>query len=317
MLTHERSRSEDGFTLVELLVATTMALIVFAVTLSTLGVFSNASQALNDQNDSQNQARLKIEQIVSQLRNVTNSPATSGFIERAMPDDLVFQTKSVAANVTTGEQVRYCLGSPPGNPSTKALMVQTSLTPITWSTQCPDTSVDNDSVLVGEVTNTAHTTDCATGEPLFTYNDANGQANACTGLTDQTAMGSIRSVGINVFLHPTAKDPSSEYELQSSALLRNAQAAPTASFTWSKGQSASGTVILDGGASYSPSGDSLSYAWSCTTTAGATVPCASSAPTFEWTPSSGTAGTKYNVTLTVTDQAGLQSVPFTSTVQIP
>jgi len=290
------SRSEDGFTLVELLVATAMALIVFAVTLSTLAVFNDHTQNLTQQNDSQNQARLGIDQIVSQLRNVATSTTPPGFVERATPDDLVFQTISVAAGVSTVERVRYCVPSAAA-PASEPLVVQTQTTvtaAIPWSaSQCPDTSGGlTSAVLIPSVTNVHR------GIAVFSYDGGSGALAAAP--SDLT---SIRSVGINLYVNPEPGVASDEYEQQSSALLRNAQSAPTAAFTWSQG--ASGYVNLDAGASYSPSGELLTYAWSCTPA------CSSSAPTFTW--NSGT-GTK-TVKLTVTDQDGFStSVTHTVTV---
>jgi type II secretory pathway pseudopilin PulG len=289
MTHHHPSRSEAGFTLVELLVATTMALVVFAVTLSTLAVFNDTSLTLTHQNDSQNQARLGIDQIVSQLRNVASSSTPPSFVQRATPDDLVFQTISVAYRATTAVRVRYCVPNLAG-PATEPLIFQTQpVTATLWSAaQCPDTSGgSSSSILIGNVTN-AHR-----GMGVFTYDGGAGSLGATP--NDPTA---IRSVGINLFVNPKPGIASSEYELQSSALLRNAQSAPTAAFTWSDG--ATNTVNLDAGASYSPSG-ALTDAWSC-----APVACSSTASTFTWT-NPGSSTTTETVTLTVTDQAGLSS----------
>lgn len=282
-------RSEDGFTLVELLVATTLALIVFAVTLSVLNVFSDTSRALTHQNDSQNQARLDIEEIVSQLRNASPPKATA-VVERANPYDLVFQTIG-PSDSSKIEQMRYCVPPAAGAAGSliEPLYAQTQTTPtsaVPWSSSaCPDTRYGS-SMLVGDVTNVQR------GASVFTYNGG-------TAPIDLTA---VKSVGIDLLLDPTPADTSSEYQLRSSAWLRNAKY-PVATFTSTEGAT-SGTVDLDASASYSPSGDSLSYAWSCLNAAGSSVDCSSSASTFAWKP--GSAGT-YDVKLTVTDQAGAQA----------
>src|SRR5579875_241177 len=289
--------SEDGFALVELLVATAMALVVFAVTLTVLGVFNDHTEGLTQQNDSQNQARLGIDQIVSQLRNVASASTPPSFVERATSNDLVFQTMSVAAGVSTIERVRYCVPSTAA-PASEPLIVQTqtTLTPtIPWSASlCPDTSGGSTSaVLIPHVTNVHR------GVAVFSYDGDSGALGAAP--ADLTA---IRSIGIDLLVNPEPGFASDEYELRSSVLLRNAQSAPTAAFTWSQG--ASGEVNLDAGASYSPSGEALSYAWSCAPTA-----CASAASTFTWHSGIGTKTVK----LTVTDQAGYStSVQHTVTV---
>ncbi|HET9126381.1 MAG TPA: prepilin-type N-terminal cleavage/methylation domain-containing protein [Solirubrobacteraceae bacterium] len=289
MSTRRTSPREDGFTLVELLVATTMALIVFAVTLSTLAVFSDSTQALNQQNRSQNQARLGINQIVSQLRNVASTSTPPSFVERATPDDLVFQTVSVAAGVSTVERVRYCVGTAAG-PASQPLYVQIQTTvtaAIPWAANaCPDTS--GGATAASLIPNT---TNVHRGVPVFTYDGSAGSLGATP--TDLTA---IRSVGIDLFVNPDPGVSGDESELQSSALLRNAQSGPVAAFTWSQGTP--GSVNLDAGVSYSPSGEPLTYAWSC-----APVACSSSARIFTWQPGAGSD----TVTLTVTDQAGLST----------
>lgn len=297
MTIHDIRRSEGGFTLVELLVATTMALIVFAATLSTLAVFNDTSQALDHRNGSQNQARLAVDQIVSRLRNTSSSSSAPSFVERANPYDLVFQTVPVSGGQAA--LVRYCVPDDPapGSSATEALIEQTA--PSTSSlptTACPDPAYGS-SVLVAHVTNRR----LGAARPVFTYN----------GTTAPSDLTTIKSIGVDLFVNTHPADSNNEYELQSSALLRNAQAPPVASFTWSQG--ASGTVVLDGGTSYSTADDPLTYAWRCKTSAGASVDCSSSGSTFAWTPNPGL-GT-YTVTLTVTDQAGLQSA-FTSTVTV-
>ncbi len=154
-------------------------------------------------------------------------------------------------------------------------------------------------MLVAHVTNRYR----GAARPVFTYNGGTAPSDLTT----------IRSIGIDLFVNTTPADSNNEYELQSSALLRNAQRPPIAAFTWSQG--ASGTVVLDGGASYSPSDDPLTYAWGCATSTGTAVSCPSTGSTFAWKPSPGLG--VYTVTLTVTDQAGLQSTPpYTGTVTV-
>jgi type II secretory pathway pseudopilin PulG len=300
MFARDTPRSEDGFTLVELLVATTMALVVFAVTLSTLAVFNDTTQTLTHQNDSQNQARLGIEQIVSQLRNVVGSTAVPSFVERATPYDLVFQTVSVSGGQS--QLVRYCVppDPSPGSLVTEELIAQHTApsTSIPPTTACPDPAYGPSSVLVGHVTNRYQ----GRARQVFTYN---GSATPPSDLT------TIKSIGIDLFVDTTPSASYNESELQSSALLRNAEQPPVAAFTWSSGQSG---ITLDAGSSYSPSNDPLTYAWSCKTSAGVVVSCPSTGSTFAWSPAAGT----YKVTLTVTDQEGLQNTTSPpTTVVVP
>jgi hypothetical protein len=279
-------RSEEGLTLVELLVATAMALVVFAVTLSTLAAFSDSSQTLNRRNNSQNQARLDVEQIVSQLRNGNANGGTS-VIEYAAADDLVFQTIGPSHTSTNDEQVRYCIAPDPRAVSgTEALYTQTqpaSSSPDLWNTTCGDQSAG--AALVADIMN-GHT-------DVFTYNGGPPPSDP----TDKASLPLFRSVGIDLWVNPTPQDTNNAYELRSTVWLRNADY-PVPSFALPT--SASGTIVLDGTASYSPAGEPLTYQWSYST-GGAPPVVLSSTPTYKWTPP-GTGS--YRVTLTVTDQGG-------------
>lgn len=280
-------RSEDGFTLVEMLVTTVMALVVFAVTLSILLAFNHGSQTVTQQSDSQNTARLGVDRIVRQLRNIASTPGWGSPVERATPDDLVFQTIAPAsAGVSpVAERVRYCITSHSAPESSNALILQTQPTSEAnpWPASsgeisCPDPAYLS-SVVVGDVTNQA----------VFSYDSTTAASDPAT----------VRSIGIDLFVDPMPGDTNNvrESELRSSATLRNA--GPVAAFTATP--KTSGTVLLNAGASRSPSGDTLSYAWSC---APAPTACSSTGSAFDWSPGPGL----YTVTLTVTDQAGLDDI---------
>jgi prepilin-type N-terminal cleavage/methylation domain-containing protein len=300
-------RNQKGFTLVELLVAMAISLIIFAATLSALNVFSGDSTKMTQRNDAQNQARLATDRIVAQLRNIASPITTPKLLERATDYDIVFETVG-APCTTTGctntagtERVRYCIppDTNPGSAATEAMFGQTQ----TWnnsdpgnpwdpgvSVACPDPHYPS-VIVAGAVTN--RLSGRAGGSvPAFTYNG--GPAP-----TDPSQLNTIDTVGIDLFVNPTPGLPDAETELRSTAFLRNQQLAPVASFTSTA--LGSGVVLLNAGPSYSPSGDDLSYSWSC-----APSPCASSAAVFDWQPAGGP-GT-YSVTLTVTDPTGLVTV---------
>src|SRR5947209_12211583 len=87
-----RLRGEQGFTLVELLVAATLSLIVFGATLSILDTYNRQSSANTQRNNAADLARLGIDRIVRQLRNISSPVTAPKLLERATPYDLVFQT---------------------------------------------------------------------------------------------------------------------------------------------------------------------------------------------------------------------------------
>jgi hypothetical protein len=127
--------------------------------------------------------------------------------------------------------------------------------------------------------------------PAFTFNNG----------TAPSDLGSVFTVQIDLFVNPTPTVPAAESELRSGAFLRNQPRSPVVSFTYT--DTGGGGVLLNGGTSYSPDGQDLTYAWTCTTTscpdnAGLTE---SNQGLVDWSPGVGT----YTVQLTVTDQTGL------------
>lgn len=292
-----RRRQQDGFTLIEVLVAMALALIVLAATLGALNVFTRDSQALTQRNDAQNQARLAIDRVALQLRNIASPITDPKLLEVAQPWNIVFQTIGTpsGANTSGAERVRYCIppDTNPGTPSDEALYEQVE----TWSVAgsavpadpwdpslspaCPDPNFPHTAVY--GVTNRyeGDTTRCA-----FSYN------GSCTTPTD---LSTIDTVGLDLFVNPTPGVFGAETELRSAVYLRNEERSPVASFSYTP--LGNGAVLLNAGTSYSPSGESLAYRWSCS----GSVPCTNSGAVFVWKPGQGT----YTVTLTVTDQAGL------------
>lgn len=291
---------ENGFTLIELLVTMAIALIVLAATLNALNVFTRDSKAMTQRNDAQNQARLATDRIVRQLRNIASPVTIPKLLERATPYDIVFQTIGTPSGQNTQgtQRVRYCIpqDTSSGSASAEVMVAQTQ----TWSTAavaadpwssdptvsipCPDPNYPS-TILVNGVTNRYKQT---TARPAFTYN---GGASITAG-----ALGAVDTVGLDLFVNPTPKLADAETELRSGAFLRNQQRAPVATFTYTP--LGGGAVLLNAGTAYDPSGEPLTYSWTCSGS-----PCSSTAGVFSWKPGAGT----YTVTLTVTDPAGLQT----------
>jgi prepilin-type N-terminal cleavage/methylation domain-containing protein len=296
-------KRQDGFTLIEVLVATTMSLVIFAATLSILVVFTNGATASTERNDAQDRARLTIDLIARQLRNIASPISSPKLIERASAYDLIFQTVNTPSGGTTGnttgaERVRYCIPSDTstGTPSDEALYEQTQTwttsTPpaIPWSTACPDTSQGQGDVVIPYVMNRYGPS--GANDAAFTYNDS---STAPSDLTD------ITTVQMDIFVNPTPTVSQATAQLQSAVYLRNELRAPVASFTDTA--TGGGGVLLNAGPSYSPDGASLSYNWSCTSTVcpSSSTLSGSSNGLIDWVPGAGT----YTVQLTVSDSTGL------------
>jgi len=316
-------RRQDGFTLVELLVAMVMSLIVFSATLTLLESYLRQSAAATKRLDAQDQARLAVDRIVRDLRNVSSPLTTPKLLERATPYDVVFQTIGTpsGANVSGIQRVRYCVpqDSSTGSASEEVLIAQTQ----TWTTPtpaanpwtsdpsqtiaCPDLTFAPAAgqpvytVLAQSVMNRYQQT---SAYPAFSYNNGlDGNSVAATDLPQ------VSTIQVNLRVNPTPSLSGATTQIQSSAYLRNKQHAPVAQFTYTA--TGSGGVILNAGQSYSPDNEQLSFAWACTSS-----PCPSAGTLaiasnglVSWRPGAGT----YTVALTVTDQTGVET---TTTQQV-
>lgn len=314
-------RRDDGFTLVELLVAMTISLIVFSATLTILDVYLRQSAAATKRLDAQDRARLAVDRIVRDLRNVASPLTTPKLLERATPYDLVFQTIGTPSGGATGnvsgiERVRYCIpqDSSAGSASQEELIAQvqtwTSSTPPAdpWTSDpaqtiaCPDptfvpaTGQPVYTILAQSVTNRYQQT---TAYPAFSFNNGLDGNNVAAGDLPQ-----VSTIQVNLRVNPTPTLAGATTQIQSSAYLRNKQHSPVAQFSYTA--TGSGGVILNAGQSYSPDNEQLSYAWACTLPS----PCSSASALsiasnglVSWKPGAGT----YTVALTVTDQSGVQT----------
>jgi hypothetical protein len=257
---------------------------------------------------------LGIDRIVRQLRNIASPVTSPKLLERATPYDIVFQTIASAgvnnttcgSNTTCDERVRYCIpqDTNPGTRSDEEVIGETQ----TWTASsppsspwssgptvtipCPDnplpSGVTKSVVVAPSVTNRYQG---RTDRSAFTFNNGVAPSN----------LGSVFTVQIDVFVNPTPTVPAAESEIRSGAFLRNQPRSPVASFTYTA--TGNGGVLLNGGTSYSPDGEDLTYAWTCTSqtcpdNAALTL---SNQGLVDWNPGAGT----YTVQLTVTDQTGL------------
>lgn len=317
-------KREHGFTLIEGLVAMACAVIVFGATLTILEVYMRQSKGVTQRFDAQNQARLAVDRIVRQLRNVASPLTAPKLLERATQYDLVFQTIGAAngANTAGTMRVRYCVpqDTTSGRASNEELISQTE----TWSAStppadpwssdpsvtipCPDTTFTqqpNGVVVANSVINRyKRSTDIA----AFTYNNGLDGNQVAT-----TELPSISTIQVNLLVNPTPTVSGAATQVQSSAYLRNKEHQPVAYITPS--YTGNGGVVLNGGTSYSPDGEQLTFQWSCLTG------CSSSASTtlsnatdglVPWQPGAG----NYTVQLIVKDENGLTSDPFTANLTV-
>lgn len=263
-------QEEDGFTLVELLVAMTLSLIVLGATLDAFAGFSRNSQAVNVKNDAQQDVRAATDQLARELRNaVSSGAATPAPLERATPFDLIFQTvergtvPAGSANVANFKRVRYCLDN--STPSRERLMKQTQL----WTTPsapgsptsldpaitppCPSSAWDtwgSPVVVADRLVNRDPGQNPPAPDPrVFVYGYS---PTGSTNLTDVTG------IQTNLFVNREPGKTRNTAELTSAVRLRNTNRAPTAAFTVTQ---QNGHVVLNSN-SQDPDGESLDYQWS-------------------------------------------------------
>lgn len=249
------AREQAGFTLIELLVSMSLITVVVMATISAFVSFNRNERVNRLQNESQDEARLTIERLASQLRNLASpndySPKS---VEKADPYDLVFLTvdaiKPVGSlNARNIKRVRYCVGDVANG---KAPLIKQQQTwqvvnpPPAYSTAgCPNATWGNSTVVAEDVVNTAE----ATPVQVFTFSPAPAPLDGIT------AIRANLMVDWNPGKSPTAAT------LTSGVFLRNQNRAPVASCTAQF--AGTGTKIaLNGSASEDPEGFNMKeYKW--------------------------------------------------------
>lgn len=285
-------RREDGFTLVELLIAAALMIVILLATLAVFDGFIATDHRAQNQNDSQAAARNATDQLARELRNVAN-PGQPSALERAAATDLVFDTVDPngpdgGSNTNSVIRVRYCLDSSVATNERIWREWQTwttaSAPPLPGTTTCPDFSWNHTPhVVVDHVSNTS-------SQPLFSYNS--------------TTLSSISQVITDVYVDQQPGSAPGPVELRTSVALRAVAQPPTASFTATP--LGNDQVLLNAGASGDPQGQSLTYQWyDGSTPIGTAATLNYSAPTTG----------SHTFQLTVTNTSGL-SASATQTVAV-
>jgi len=287
-----RATDERGFTLVEVLVAASLAIVVFGATMTLLGVMVRQTGEASVRVDSQDQVRAVVDRLSRDLRNVvaatSPSPAT---LERAQGKDLVFLTVgsggASGANATGLRRVRYCLDSARADRIWLQQQTWSTATPPAWpsaAASCPDSAWGQATLLADHVTNVSG----ALNRPVWSFQYRPPSSSAPQDLAAVTS---------TVYLDANADAPPRESELRSTVYLRNVNGPPIAFFTVAQAQ---GVLILDASPSNDPEGHPLTYAWSRD---GVVLP--DTGPRLRAGGLS--VGSQYTFTLTVVDSGGLSS----------
>lgn len=284
---------QRGFTLHELLIGTTLTMIIAFAALATLDQVRMMGKRGEQRVDIQQDARDASRTMARELRNVAGSSETADVIERSQPFDLVFKVVDDApagANASRLKRVRWCLDHSDSARGRIREQVQTWTTagvpPVPPAAACPGPGWQSDRVIADRVTNRA----AETNRPLWTYRWTHGQVSA---------------LSLNLFMDDDVTKPPRESSLRTAVFLRNQNRPPVASFTATP--AGVNHVLLNGSGSYDPEGHPLDMVWSANgTKIGEGV-------NLDW---DAKAHGTYTITLRVTDPSGLSaSVSQTVVVQ--
>jgi prepilin-type N-terminal cleavage/methylation domain-containing protein len=248
-------REQAGFTLIELLISMSLITVVVMATISAFVSFNRNERVNRLQNESQDEARMTMERLSSQLRNLASpNDFTPESVEKAEPYDLVFLTVDAvkpvgSANARNIKRVRYCMGSVTDGKASLIRQEQTwqvQFPPPSFSNSgCPNASWGNNTVVAEDIVNTAE----ATPVPVFTFTPGPSP------VSDITAIRANLVVDTNPGASPIATD------LKSGVFLRNQNRAPVASCT-AQYAGTGQQVALNGSASEDPEGFNMkTYNW--------------------------------------------------------
>jgi Tfp pilus assembly protein PilV len=261
-----RLRDERGYSLAEVLIASSLFIVVLGAALTPFELFNRTERANANQNESQENARNGMTAIVNRLRNTSGQ---NQLVNLASANDLVVETidsqpkPSGSQNSRNLMRVRFCLdtttaGLTNGKVWEQSLRWTTATPPTTLpGASCPDNGWGTKRVAASYITNMATSTTRPTTKPLFTY-----YPNGAT-------LDTITSIRITLFSDRDWTAAPRETELTSGILLRNQNGAPTASFDATPGAAGSRKITLNAGFSTDPEGLPMSFRW-CDVTSNST-----------------------------------------------
>jgi type II secretory pathway pseudopilin PulG len=240
----ERLRSQDGFTLVEVLIVSVLMIVVLGATLTALTSFQRSVSINERQNDAQDTTRNAMDLMTRDLRNLA-SPTVDEPLALDIKEDLqvVFQSEGRtkdpdSLNAANTTRVRYCL-STDGKLYRQVQTWESEAFPdIPDSSSCPGTAWPSGRVVADNVVNGTR--------PVFFYNAANAP--------DVTEVTSTLFVDVNPGLPPR------ESTLQSSVYLRNQNRKPTAVFSLALANSGT-AIIMNASESSDPEEKPLLFKW--------------------------------------------------------
>jgi prepilin-type N-terminal cleavage/methylation domain-containing protein len=308
-----RSR-EDGFTLIEVLLVSTLFLVVLGATIEAMVHFTANNRLTEIRNDQAEEARSALDRQARQLRNLAKRVGAPT-INKAEGYDFIFQTSDPSRT-----WVRYCLDTTtaPATQSRGRLweMVSSSST-VPDTAACPGATGawESANVVADHISNRNGNAD----RPVFSYSCLGG-ATPCPPADSSLVTGVAATLWVD---NDVTKDPL-ELRVSTAVFLRNQNEPPTAAFEITP----LGTrkVFLNAAESSDPEGRTLRYYWYQAATA-PSFNCATgpaNTPTYfegvalTYTfPTATATGTSAPFTLVVCDAGDLKAGPITQTTTVP
>jgi hypothetical protein len=260
-------------------------------------------------NESQDQARLTLERMASQLRNLASpTDYVPASVEKAEPYDLVFLTvdavKPVGSlNARNVKRVRYCVGPVVNG---KAPLIRQEQTwqavnppPSYATTTCSSSGAggwEKTQIAASDVVNTAQ----SPAVPIFEYTP------------DATPVTSITAIRADLYVDVNPAQSPQAVNLNTGVFLRNQNRLPVASCTTPIYTGTGKQVALNGSGSQDPEGFSMKeYRWYLD---GSTTPLTDPKGVVGiWNGSSGS----HSFELEVVDQGGLSAKTNCGSVVVP
>ena len=259
-------RDDAGFTLMEVMIACALLLVLLGAALAPFDLVHRTARTMNNQNESQDNARNALAGIV---RNLRNTSGQNQLVNLADSYNMVVETVDPGSkpagsqNARNLMRVRYCLDTTSaGSSLTRGRIWEqtfrwtTATPPNTMPTvSCPDTSWGTSRRIVADyITNKATTAKRPAPEALFSY------------YPSATTLDTITSIRVRLYSDRAWTQDPGETELTSGILLRNQNGAPTASFTATPGAAGSTKITLNANTSTDPEGLPLTFRWCDVTT---------------------------------------------------
>jgi prepilin-type N-terminal cleavage/methylation domain-containing protein len=226
-----RLRSQQGMTLMEVMVAMTLALGVLAATLSVFTSAYRNSTNTNRRNDMAEMARNGLDKMDRQLRNLAQRPNNIRVINRMTSYDFVFQTSD-----PTRTWERYCLDTSAPASTSRGRLWEADSSGNTLSASmlgpgCPGTGWARTTIVADWVTNKFP----ATPRPVFTYACPPNAGSGCPSQAvdaggELVDADRVLNVNANLYVDNNASAKPAELRVTSGVYLRNQNQAPVASW---------------------------------------------------------------------------------------